>query len=195
MLEVSVGILGGASCHRFGGVEGALAELGQSLAVEQRLQVLIVEIFNFLYLVAGAETVEEVYKRHACADGAEMSHTGQIHHFLHTAFGQHGKACLAHCHNVLMVAEDAESMAGNGTCRYMKDARQQFAGYLVHVGYHEQQTLRGCVCACQCATLKRSVNGSGSACLALHLLNQYALAEQVLAACCRPVVYILGHRR
>ena len=70
-----------------------------------------------------------------------MSHAAQVHDFLYGAFGQHGKACLTHRHHVLMVAEDAQCMAGDGARAYMENARQHFAGDLIHVGYHQQQSL------------------------------------------------------
>ena len=115
--------------------------------------------------------------------------------FLDASLGEHGEAGLAHGHDVLVVAEDAQGVSGNGSGRDVEHARQQLAGYLIHVGNHEQQALRSGICAGQGASLERAVHGSGGAGLALHLLHQHALAKDVETAGRRPVVDVLRHRR
>ena len=70
-----------------------------------------------------------------------MCHTGQVHHLLHGAFGQHGEARLAYGHHVLVVAKDGEGVRGQGTCGNVEDAGQELTRDLVHVRDHEQQSL------------------------------------------------------
>ena len=89
----------------------------------------------------GAETVEEVDERHAGFQCREVGNAGQVHNLLHGAFSQHGEARLAAGHYILMVAEDAQGVAGEGAGRYVEYAGQVLAGNLVHVGNHQQQTL------------------------------------------------------
>ena len=95
VLEEDVGVLGGAAGHGVLGVEGAGAELGQGLAVNQSLEFVGIDLLDFLNLVGGAEAVEEVHEGHAAFDGGQVGDTGQVHDFLHGAFSQHGKAGLA----------------------------------------------------------------------------------------------------
>ena len=64
MLEEGIGVLGHTAHNRFLGVQSAGAELGQSLLVDERSQVFVVESFDFLNLVRSTETVEEVDKRY-----------------------------------------------------------------------------------------------------------------------------------
>ncbi len=83
VLEEYVGILGHTACYGSIGIEGAGAELGESLAVYERSEVIIFESLDFLYFVAGTESVEEVDERYAALDCCKMSNTGKIHYFLH----------------------------------------------------------------------------------------------------------------
>ena len=76
----------------------------------------------------------------------------------------------------------------------MEHAREQLTGNLVHVGDHQQQTLRRGVGRGQGTCLQRTVNGTGGATLALHLLDHDGLTEDVLAAGGGPLVHVLGHR-
>ncbi len=119
----------------------------------------------------------------------------QIHHLLYGTLAEHCEAGLTGGVDILVVAEDAQRMAGQRTCRYMEHAGQQLACYLIHVRNHQQETLRCGVGGGQRACLQRAVHGTGGACLALHLLYHHRLAEDVFTAGCRPVVHILRHRR
>ena len=77
----------------------------------------------------------------------------------------------------------------------MEYARQQFAGDLIHIRDHQQETLRGGERRGQCASLQRTVNGSGCTTFRLHFLNVYGVAEEVFAALCRPFVNVFCHWR
>ena len=140
-LEVNVAVLCGAAGHVVLGVEGVLAESLQGLLVHERTQVFHIPGLDFLDLVAGAEAVEEVEERHAALEGAEVGHRGEVHHLLHRALGQHGEARLAGSHHVGVVAEDGEGLGGQGAGAHVEHAGQQFAGDLVHIRDHQQQTL------------------------------------------------------
>ena len=110
--------------------------------VEQAFEHLLVHQFDLLDLVGGAETVEEVQERNAGLDGDQVGDAGQVHHFLNGTGGQHGESGLAGGHDVLVVAEDGERLCGQCARRYVEHAREQLARNLVHVGDHQQQTLR-----------------------------------------------------
>lgn len=77
----------------------------------------------------------------------------------------------------------------------VEHCREQLACNLVHVGNHQQQSLRGCVCRCQRSGLQRPVHGAGGAAFALHFLYQHRLAKDIAAAGCGPFVHIFGHCR
>ena len=193
-LEIDVAVLGGTAGHVVLGVEGVLAESLQGLLVHQRTQVFHIPSLDFLDLVAGAEAVEEVEERHAALEGGEVGHRGEVHHLLHRALGQQGEARLAGAHHVGVVAEDGEGLGGEGAGAHVEHAGQQFAGDLVHVGDHQQQTLRSGVGGGQSTGLQRAVHGAGGAGLALHLDDLHGLAEEVLTTAGGPLVDILGHR-
>ena len=141
MLEEVVGVLGHTACNGLVRSQLALAELSQCFLVDERSQIFIVQSFNFLDFVRSTETVEEIQERHAGLDGCQVSHAGQIHHFLHGTFAQHGESRLAARHNILMVAEDTEGVRSQCTSRYMEYARQELTCNLVHIGNHQQETL------------------------------------------------------
>ena len=194
VLEEVVGVLGHTAHNRIHGVHGAVAEFGQSLLVDKRSQVFIVQLLDFLDFVRGAEAVEEVDKRHACLQRGKMCHTGQVHNLLYRAFAQHGEARLTAGHHVLVVAEDTQGMAGQCTGGYVEHARQVFTGNLVHVRDHQQQALGGCVGGGQRTGLQGTVNGTGGTSFRLHFLYQDRFAEDVLTACGSPFVHVLSHR-
>ena len=176
------------------GVEGVLAESLQGLLVHQRTQVFHIPSLDFLDFVAGAEAVEEVEERHAALEGGEVCHRGEVHHLLNRAFCQEGEAGLAGAHHVGVVAEDGEGLGGEGAGAHVEHAGQQFAGDLVHIRDHQQQTLRSGVGGGQSTGLEGAVHGAGGTGLALHLDDLHGLAEEVLTTAGGPLVDILGHR-
>ena len=60
-----------------------------------------------------------------------------------------------------MVAEDRQRVAGERTGRHVEYTGQKLAGDLVHVGDHQQETLRCGVGGGQGSGLERTVNGTG----------------------------------
>ena len=157
-----IGVLGHTACHGVLGVERTVAELFQGFLVDERSKVFVFEHLDFLYLVRGTEAVEEVDKRHTRFDGGEVGNTGQVHHFLYRTFGEHGETGLAGRHHVLVVTENTEGVRCQCTSRHMEYTGKEFSGNLVHIGNHQQQTLRSGVGGCQSTGLQRSVYGTGS---------------------------------
>ena len=193
-LEIDVAVLGGTAGHVVLGVEGVLAESLEGLLVNERTQVFHIPGLDFLDLVAGAETVEEVEERHAALEGGEVCHRGEVHHLLHRALGEECEARLAGAHHVGVVAEDGEGLGGEGAGAHVEHAGQQLAGNLVHIRDHQQQTLRSGVGGGQSTGLEATVHGTCGAGLALHLDDLHGLAEEVLTTAGGPLVDILGHR-
>ena len=175
------------------GVEGVLAESLQSLLVDERTQVFHIPSLDLLDFVAGAEAVEEVEERHAALQGGEVCHRGEVHHLLHRAFGEECETGLAGAHHVGVVAEDGEGLGGEGAGAHVEHAGQQFAGDLVHVGDHQQQTLRSGIGGGQSTGLEATVHGACGAGLTLHLHDLHGLAEEVLTTAGGPLVDVLGH--
>ena len=192
-LEVDVGVLSRAARDGVLRIERALAESVQRFTVEQACERLLVDHLDFLNFVRGAESVEEVQERNARADRHQMGDAGQVHHFLYAARRQHGETGLAGGHHVLMVAEDRQRLRGQCAGRNVEHARQQLAGYLVHVRNHQQQSLRGRERRSQRAALQRAVHRSGGSGLRLHFDNLDRFAENVLATAGRPLVDVLRH--
>ena len=145
--------------------------------------------------MAGAEAVEEMEERHARTDGCQMRHAAQVHHFLHAAGSQHGKAGLAAGHHIAVIAEDVQRMRGQRAGGNMDHAGQQFARDLIHVRDHQQQTLRSSIGGRQRTGGKRAVYRAGSAGFRLHFNHFYLMAKNVLFPLRRPFVYIFRHRR
>ncbi len=195
VLEEYVAVLGHTACYGSIGGEGAGAEVSQCLAVQKRFELILFEHLDFLYLVRCTEAVEEVHERHAGLERCEVCHGGKVHHFLHGAFGEHGEACLTDRHDVLMVTENREGVRCESTGRYMEYRRKKFAGDFVHVGDHQEQTLRCSIRGGEGTGLERTVHCTGSTAFRLHFLYKDCLAEDVLAACCRPLVDVFSHSR
>ena len=194
VLEEDVAVLVAAAHLRMLGVQRAGAELLNSLHVHHGGEILVVPNGYLLDLVAGAEAVEEVQEGHAALDGGQVSDGGEVHDLLHVALAEHGKAGLAAGHDVLVVAEDGQRVAGQGAGRDVEHAGEQLARDLVHVGDHEQQALGRGVGRREGAGVEGAVNSAGGAGLGLHLLHLNGGAEDVLQSRGRPLVNIVGHR-
>ncbi len=195
VLEENVAVFSHAAGYGSLGSEGAAAELCQRVAVEKRSQVILLKHLDFLDFVRGTETVEEVYERYARLDGRQVGDAGKVHYFLNRALGQHGEAGLSHGHYVLVVAENRQGVRGDGAGRNVEYGRQHLAGDFIHVGNHQQQTLRCGVGGGQRTGLQRAVHGAGGAALALHFLHHYSFAKDVFATCGSPFVNVFCHRR
>ncbi len=194
MSEESLRVLGHTLCLRMLRRECALAELLDSLPVNERTEILHVHHLDLVVLVACAEAVEEVDERDAGLDGSEVRYGSEVHDLLDGAFAEHGEARLAACHDVAVVAEDTERVGGKGARRYVEDGREELSTDLVHIGDHEQEALRRREGCREGASLEGAVDGTCGATLGLHLLDGDGIAEEVLAALRRPLVNVLRHR-
>ena len=194
-LEEHVRVLVRTAGNGLVGIEGLGTELREGLVAHQRTEVFGLEHLDLLDLMGGAETVEEVHERHARLEGGQMGHGGQVHGFLHAGGGQHREAGLTDAHHVLVVAEDGKGLGGQGTGRHVENGRKQFAGDLVHVGDHQQQTLGGGEGGGQAAGLQGTMHGAGGTAFALHLGHLNDLAEHILLAESGPLVHEFRHRR
>ncbi len=117
------------------------------------------------------------------AQGGGLGDQGKVHDFLDVVGAEHGPAGGAAGHDVGVVAEDVESAwAADGAGRNMEDRGGQFAGDLVHVGDHQQQTLAGGKGGGQGAGLQGAVDGAGGAAFGLHLGHQRDGPPDVLLA-------------
>ncbi len=195
MGEEYIGVLSHTFHNRVHRTQSTLAELLQRLHIHQRTEVFHIHHLNLLILVAGTETVEEIEERHTALDSREVSHTGEVHHLLYAALGEHSETGLTASHHVLMVAKDTKHVACQRTSRHVENGRNQFARNLVHVRNHQQQTLRSSKRSGQGTGIERTMYCTCSTALRLHLLNHHGLAEHVLAPGSRPLVYVLCHRR
>ena len=193
VLEEHIRVLVSATGNRLVRVHGALAEFSKGFFVQKWLKVFLCQRLNLLDFVRCAETVEEVQERKTTLDSTQMSYGRQIHDFLNRAFSQYGETGLAASHNVLVVAKDTQCVRGQCASCHVEHAGQQFAGNLIHVRYHEEQALRGCVGGCECASLKRTVHCTGSATFTLHFLHCNNFTKYVFATGSSPLVHMLSH--
>ncbi len=182
VLEVNVGVLGGAADVGMAGAHCTFAEIGNGFVGGDFLDVLVVDDFDFLDFVRSPEAVEEVEDGNAGLKGGKVGNQGQIHTFLDRTGAEHGEAGLPAGHNVLVVTEDGQGMAGQGTGGNMEDAGQKLAGDLVHVGDHQEQALGGSVGGSQRACCQHAVHGTGGAGFGLHFADFDLLAKDVFGA-------------
>ena len=154
MCKESLGVFGGTACNRALRREGAVAETLHGIHVNQWTYVLHVHGLDFVILMRRAETVEEVDEGNAGLQCRKVRNGGKVHHLLYGTGAEHAEAGLAACHHILVVSKDTKRMRSQCTGRYVENAGQQFAGNLVHIGNHQQQTLRSSVGGCERTGLK-----------------------------------------
>ena len=93
-----------------------------------------------------------------------------------------------------MISEDVECLRSHAACGHMEHAGEQLTGDLVHIGDHQEQTLRRGVGGGQRARTQRAVDGTCRARLGLHFHHLDGGAEDVLESLCGPLVHIVSHR-
>ena len=194
-LEVDVGVLLADLEHGPLGIEGAAPEGLQVLGLEQPGQRFIGRDVDLFDDVRGPEAVEEVQERDPAPEGREVGDDRQVLAFLDRAGAGQGEAGVAGGHDVAVVPEDRQGLAGQRAGRDQEDRRQHLAGDLVHVGQHEHQALGRGEGRGQGARRERAVDRARGAALGLHLDDVHFLAEDVLAAVGGPLVRQLAHRR
>ena len=193
MLEEDVAVFSRAAENRVLGVECARTECGDGVLIDHFLQVVVVPRLDLLYLVRGAEAVEEVDERNSSLDGGKVSDRAEVHDLLRVGSGDHCKAGLAAGINVGMVTEDVERMGSHAARRNVDNAGQKLSGDLVHIRDHEEKSLGCREGGGQCAGCKASVNRACGTRLGLHFDDLYGVAENVLHPGRRPGVGQLCH--
>ena len=194
VLEEYVGVLYGGALYGVFGIQCILSELLQCLLIHQLFQILIVHYFDFLQLMRGTETIEEVDEGNAALDCGKVCHTCQVHNLLYGCGGKHCTANLTAGHNVGVIAEDGEGMCTNGSGCNVEYAGLQLPCDSVHRGNHQQQPLRCGIGCCQCACLQSAVHCACGTCFGFQLQQTHGLTEDILFAVCSPAVYVLRHR-
>ena len=194
-LEVDVGVLHGAAHHRVLGVQRLGAELRQRLAVEQRGERLVGHRLDLVYLVRGAEAVEEVHEGDAPLYRREVRDAADVHDFLHAAGRELREAALAAVHDVGVVAENREGVRADGARGDVEHAGVPLSREPVKHGDHQHEPLRRREGRGERAGLERAVNRGGGSGLGLHLYQSDGLAEDVFLPLGRPCVGLFGHRR
>src|SRR5215510_16588813 len=79
--------------------------------------------------------------------------------------------------------------------RDVHDERRQLTCYLVHVGNHQQQTLRSCERGGECSNLKRPMYGTCCSAFRLHLRNLGNYTPQICPTATGPFVTHFCHWR
>mmetsp|Transcript_37349 Transcript_37349/g.76623 ORF Transcript_37349/g.76623 Transcript_37349/m.76623 type:complete len:1132 (-) Transcript_37349:692-4087(-) len=141
-LEEHVGALVGALDVGVGGGEGRVVMLLDSIPGDEARDVLVADHLDFVDFVRGAETVEKVHNRDARLHCGKVRHQRLVHRHLSRLGAEHHPAGGPRRHNVAVVAEDVEGVRAQGARRNVEDAGQKLARNLVHVGDHEEETLR-----------------------------------------------------
>ena len=193
-LEEDIRVLSGAADDGMLGIQGSVSERLDGIHVDQLLVDAVVDDFDLLDLVRGSETVEEVQERYSAFDGGQMCDCCKVHDFLDGAGAQQGETGLAASHDVGVIAEDAQCVRSQGSCRNVEHAGQEFACDLVHVVDHEEQALGCGVSGGESAGCEGAVDRTGCAAFGLHLDYADFLAEQVLFSMRRHIVHDLSHR-
>ena len=70
-----------------------------------------------------------------------MGHQRQVHYLLYGGGAYLGVSGLPYGHDVGMISEYGKDLHGKRTGRNMENRRHEFAGYLVHIGQHQHQSL------------------------------------------------------
>ena len=151
-------------------------------------QVVVGELLDLRDLVRRAEAVEEVQERNARLERRRVRDRREVVRLLHRFGAEHREAGLAAGHHVGVVAEDRQRVRGEGARRHVHGEGRQLARDLVHVGDHQEQSLRGREGRRQRTGLQRAVHGARGAGLRLHLDDIRDVTPEVFASLARPLV-------
>ena len=195
VLEVSIAVLGRTFLNGVIGVKRATSEIFYIFHIHEFFHILVVDSLYFGNLVARSETVEEMKEGYFGFKRGKVRYQSEIHNLLYGVGRKHRKARLTARHNVRMVAENVKRMCGKRSCADVEHAGKKFAGYLVHIRNHKEQTLRSGVSNGKRARGKRTVHRTCCACLRLHFGKAKFLTEHVGSACGSPLVRNFRHRR
>ena len=140
-LEEDIRVLRSAVEHGLLRIERSVAERLDSVHVYHTLEGLVVPLLDLLDLVGGAEAVEEVQERNSALDSGQVCNCAEVHNFLGVSGAEHSVAGLATCVDIAVVAEDGQRVGSDCSCGNVDYGRQKLACDLVHIRYHQQQTL------------------------------------------------------
>ena len=111
-LEVDVRVLGRTADGGPVGRQAAQAVGLDEVVVNHGADGFAGYLVDLLDLVRVAEPVEEVHEGHARSQSRGVRHQGQVADLLDAGGGQQAEAGLAHGHDVGVVAEDRQGLAG-----------------------------------------------------------------------------------
>jgi len=135
-LEKEIRVLGGAAQHRTLRREAAQPVGHHQIIVDQGAHIVLIQRFDLLHLVGGAETVKKVDEGNPRLKGGCLCDQRKVMGFLHRVGSDQPPAGGAHRHNVAVVAKDREGMRGHSSGRNMEHRGGQLAGNLEHVRDH-----------------------------------------------------------
>jgi len=130
-------------------IQATSAESFDQFAIVELFHRVIIDHFDLLQLVRGAEAIKEDEERYRGLHRAKLCHQSQIHHFLNAVAGDEGKAGVAGGHYVRVISKDGERLCSQAAGGDVKYCGQHLAGDLVHIGKHQHQALRGCKSGCE----------------------------------------------
>ncbi len=139
------------------------------------------------------ETIEEMNERNARLEGCDLRNESEVSDFLYGIGREHRPAGGTAGHDVRMVSKDGEGMGGESARRDMHRGRGEFTGDFVHIGNHQQETLRCGEGGGECAGLQGPVQCARSAAFALQFFDDRKRAPDILSAFGAPLVSPLGH--
>ena len=171
-LEEHIGILCRAAYDGAFRRKTASPVRGDLLGVDHLSDDLVVERGDLHHFVTGPETVEEVNERHTRLERGRRGYQGEVVDFLNAVGCQKAPPGAAGGHHIGVIPEYRKGLGGDRPGGYVEHCRCELAGDLEHVGDHQQEALGGRERGGQCATLQRSVNGSGCASLALQFRDK-----------------------
>jgi len=119
----------------------------------------------------------------------------EVVRFLHRAGAEHGETGLAARHDVGVVAENRQRVRGDTARRHMHGERRQLPGDLVHIGYHQEQSLGGREGRGEDAGLEGAMRRARGTGFGLHLDYVRDVAPEVFSALVRPLIGELAHGR
>ena len=176
-------------------IERALAEVLDELVVDHLADDVGRNLLDLLDLVGGAEAVEEVHERNLRLERGRVGDHRHIVGFLNRVGAEHREAGLTAGHDVALVTEDAEALARERTSGHVEDGRAEFAGDLVHVRDHEEETLRRREGRRERARRESAVHRTGRATFGFHLDDGGNRAPDVRLARGREFIARFRHRR
>lgn len=144
--------------------------------------------------MGGPETVKEVDERDATPIAGSVGDQGEIMRLLRVVRAEEDAPGGAAGHDVLMVAEDRQSLRGQSACAHMQGERKQFARDLVEIRDHQEQSLRSREGGRQGAGQEAAVNRARHPAFALKLNHARDLPPEIGLTGGRPLVARFRHR-